>query len=376
MKTLVFCTAYARTASDWSRRYRQWLRAVNRPALAADTILIIDDGSETLPGWPGVALHSGNSLADAARLPARPGVMLYHFAKPLGRADIFDFPGWHRSFAFGALFGEAGDFDRVIHIESDAHLISDRAHIWFREFAEGWASLWSARYNFPEIALQVAAGRGVGAMADFARQPYDALRGAVHEDKIPFTHVERNLTGERYGEDLDQVPSDADYVAQVQTLREPTYYWWLEGRLPNTAPPLIDWHFGHSGNMAAPLGDGWAAAEAEHRWMLGLESIVLLPNLPARKDFTLLLTVIPHVRLHLIRQRLILFVNDAPVGEYEVTQTSYLGFRLPSGPLRRDGTDRLRLLHPDGRPPSAISDHPDRRWLSLALVRLRIFVLS
>lgn len=373
MRTLVFCTTHAVTPSAWERRYRTWLRAVQRPALGATTILLVDDGSETLPGWPGVAVRCGHALEDAARLPPRPGVMLYHFGKRLGRAAIYDFPGWHRSFAFGALFGEAHGFDRVVHLESDAHLISPRAHDWVRSVADAWAAPWCDKYNFPEIAVQVAAGSGVRAMADFARLPYDALRNEVHETALPLTHVERGLTGGRYGEDHDQIPSEADYSAQVQVWREPAYYWWLEGGAPNPAAPLIHWRFGREGGMAAPLVEGWSAAEAEHRWMLGLESVLLLPPLPPGRAFTLLLDFMPHIRPNWPRQRLIVFVNDTPAGEHDLTSTSFAGFVLPGAALRRDGTDRLRFLHPDARTPHALAGIDDRRLLSVALLGLKIF---
>lgn len=376
MSTLVFCTAYARTQGEWTTRYTHWLRAVRHPDLAATTILLIDDGSPILPGWPDVTLHTVETLQDAARLPSAPGVHLVHFPDRLGRIETYDFPGWHRSFAFGCRFAAAHGFSRAIHLESDAHLISSRARAFFRTFENGWAALWTERYQFPEIACQVAAGTGIAAMADWSHRPYDTLRHQVHESALPFTHVERGLAGERWGEFDDQVPAGTDYATQIQPLREPAYYWWLDGTpvaAPNTAPPLIDWFFGRGGNTEAAIGDGWAGPERTHRWMLGLQSVVALPLLPEGRDFTLLLNMMAHVRPSLPRQRLFAFVNETAIGEYDLIGTCFVGFDLPGTALRRDGRDKLRFIHPDARVPRLISEVQDRRWLSMALIRLRIF---
>jgi hypothetical protein len=347
---------------------------VTGPALGADQVLIVDDGSDTLPGWAGLRIFSGADLADAARIGLHDGPVLFHFTERLGRADIYDFPGWYRSFVFGALYAEANGFDRVIHLESDAFLISPRAQANFRDFQDGWAALWSERYQFPEIAFQVVAGESLRTLAEFARRPYEALRLQVHETALPLTHVERGLTGDRYGEDTDQIPAGVDYAAQVQELREDSYYWWLEGTAPPDVAPVVDWGFGQDGNLTAPIGDGWARPEPAHRWMTGLLSVLSLPVLPAGQDFVLLLIVMPHVRGDkLPRQRLMLYVNETKVGEFEVVLTWRVGCVIPAGALRRDGTDRLRLLHPDAAAPSAISNHPDGRRLALGLKRMKIF---
>ena len=375
-RALIFCTAYARTPGEWETRYALWRRAVERIGLRDATVLMVDDGSGILPAGPELSVHTVESLEDASRLHLPPGLHVAHFRDRLGRAEIYDFPGWHRSFAFGCRAAAAGGFERAIHLESDAHLISARAHDFFRGFNDGWAALWSERYQFPEIAAQVAAGAGVAAMGEWSHRTYEALRHHVHESALPFTHVERGLVGDRYGEDLDQIPAEADWATQVQALREPAYYWWLNGGAPNDAPPLIDWTFGRDGNLEAPIGDGWSNPERTHRWMLGLQSVVALPLLPDGAEFMLLLNLMAHVRPNLPRQRLFLFLNETWLGDFEVIAAGFLGVALPGGALRRDGRDKLRFIHPDARIPRQLSDVQDRRWLSLALVRLRIYAAA
>ena len=64
MRTLVYCTAYAATVSGWQTRYRRWLDAVLTGGLNVDQVLIVDDGSATLPGWPELSLYSGDELGE------------------------------------------------------------------------------------------------------------------------------------------------------------------------------------------------------------------------------------------------------------------------------------------------------------------------
>ena len=68
--------------------------------------------------------------------------------------------------AAAALYAEAQGFDRVIHIESDAYVISAQARAFLTEFKDGWASFWSPLYSIPESAIQVVAGEGLRALAE------------------------------------------------------------------------------------------------------------------------------------------------------------------------------------------------------------------
>jgi hypothetical protein len=68
-----------------------------------------------------------------------------------------------------------------------------------------------------------------------------------------------------------------------------------------------------------------------------------------------------------------LHVNETKVGEFDIIGTWRVGCVIPARALRRDGTDKLRLLHPDATAPRAVSDKGDSRRLSFGLIRLKIF---
>jgi hypothetical protein len=370
MPTLVHCTTYAANPSDWQTRTRLWLDAILGGGLNPDQILMVDDGSPTLPGWPDTHLFSGDALGEGFTVGPRGKILLFHFRQHLGRLAVRDFPGWHRSYAFAALYAEANGFDRVIHIESDAFLISDRARHFLSTFENGWAALYSPRYDIPELAISVAAGSGLRPLAEFARQSYAALAGEVHERAMPFTHIEKDLIGDRYGESSSPIPQDADFATQVPSRREAEYYWWL----PNHARPAPPAHsvtlrFGEGGSAIPSLDGGWAEPEIAYHWMLGAESILRVPALPGSGDAVLRLGVTPFVVAgKLQRQRLMIDVNGKRVGEFDIWLEAVIGCDIPASVLRPHGTNLIRLIHPDAAAPTTlIAGETDTRRLSVSL---------
>ncbi len=227
-KTLIFCTAHADDETVWDGRYRRWLDAVTGSSLDHATALIVDDGSTSLPAWPDVRIIvEGQSFAASDRY------VLYHFSRNLGRASIFDFPGWHRSFTFAAAYADRNGFDKIVHVESDSFIVSDRLRLHINDIDEGWTALWCPSHGFPEPCIQVIAGGGLARFRTFCTVPHAALKGGAYEHRIPFTATERGFVGDRYGEYLPYVPVEADFVAQARDA-DASYYWWL--KVPTTAP--------------------------------------------------------------------------------------------------------------------------------------------
>jgi hypothetical protein len=372
-RTLVFCTAFAEDPSVWNDRYRLWLDAIQASAIGADQVLIVDDGSATLPGWLDTRVISINSLGDAYSAPCAGPVLLAHFRTRLGRAGVLNFPGWHRSFAFAALYAERHAFDRVIHIESDAYVISARAQAFPAAVTDGWAAFWCARYDMPESAVQVAAGQGVRVLAGFARRPYGEMIGKPHEREMPFTAVEKQFRGDRMGEFADAVPADADYAAQVPSCREHGFYWFARGEAPPAATaPAVEWGFCNGGNGLVALRDGWSTPEDRHHWIDGADATLILPALGGTGDAVLRLRVTPHVFEDVLtRQRLIVEINGCRVREFVVRLEALLGCDIPASCLGRAEGDVLRLITPDAAAPSAISPQSrDGRRLSVSVERM------
>jgi hypothetical protein len=247
-RTLIFCTAYTHAAAGsfytWEARYRTWVDAIRSSALAYDQLLLIDDGSASLPDWPDLQI-----VREADDLQTVAPLVMFHFDTHLGRRAVSDFPGWVRSYFFAATFARANGFEKIVHIEADAFLISRRMQVYVNDFRDGWGSLFCPLFIRPESAIQIIAGASMDSFAAFARQPVDALAGAVIETTIPFTHVETGFAGDRYGEYLEYVPAHADWCAQAVpkgNLPLHQYFWWIPrpaGAAPvpasNSLPPTM-----------------------------------------------------------------------------------------------------------------------------------------
>ncbi len=231
LRTLVFCTAHVGpdtpAQGGWAARYRRWVDAVQCGGLLHDQALIVDDGSPALPDWPDLAIIDEPALA-RSRAP----LVLHHFPDRLGRRGVSDFPGWVRSFFFAARYAEAHGFERVVHLESDAFLLSRRIVAWCNGFDDGWAALWCPRYGRPETGIQVIAGAGLETWRRFAAQPVEALAGRVIETTLPFTQIERRFVGDRYTDAAEPVavPRNADWCMQAECppgVAPLDFYWWL-----------------------------------------------------------------------------------------------------------------------------------------------------
>jgi Glycosyl transferase family 2 len=227
LKTLIFCTSFATTTDEWNQRYRRWLEAIRASDLVYDSILMVDDGSPVLPDWP-----DAEFLSDGTALSAEVGVprlCVYHFGNHLGRKAVFDFPGWHRSFAFAGRYAQECGFEKVIHIESDAFVIGSRLQRYLNNATGGWTALWCPLFDIPETAIQVIAGDAVRRFAHIAQtHPHERLVGRAFEIQLPVDHVEKGFIGNRYGECLPVVPGNAEYAVQVRSAQSPDYYWWLK----------------------------------------------------------------------------------------------------------------------------------------------------
>ena len=230
MKTLVFCTVAA-VGDDpldayWRIRAGRWVDAIQSSRLRADQVLLVDDGSEVLPQWSDTEIRRRLNAEQSAA-----PVVMYHFDNRLGRQSDW-FPGWYRSFSFAALYAFRYGFEKVVHIESDAFLISDPVQDYVNGLTAGWTSLWCPRHNIPESSIQIIAGDQMRAFLAMQAQPYEDLRNrGVIENILPFTHVEKRFKGDRYAESNPSaplVPRDADYVAQTVGIYPDSFFWWLK----------------------------------------------------------------------------------------------------------------------------------------------------
>ena len=233
MKSIIFCTSYIRDAAAWETRYRRWLDYYQDFPLDVVKRLMIDDGSPYLP--PADVIKTVSNTAPLASLEDRN--LIIRFDDNLGRQSIKDYPGWWRSFLHSVEVARELGADKIIHIESDAYILSPRLRDFIDQTSTGWHVLWTQHNNFPETAIQVICRDQFEIFEDFKQKNPTLHFPDMAEHMLPFTAVNKEFKGDRYSElkrnrgifkskkfnflpifkwDFFnvQVPDDADFVTQ------------------------------------------------------------------------------------------------------------------------------------------------------------------
>ncbi len=125
--------------------------------------------------------------------------------------------GWWRSFCASLEIAEKYNYDKIIHIESDAFLISNRMFDYIDSLKTGWTGLWANKYNFPESCIQVICKDQFDSFKDFAScGSHELSKMGLAEKVIPFTNVERRFLGDRFGEKSNIQMEGLDYFCQTK----------------------------------------------------------------------------------------------------------------------------------------------------------------
>jgi len=174
--------------------------------------LIVDDASPCLPEWNDLSMLDKTTNEDY--IAAQKNI-LRTFPTHLGRPSTWNYPGWFRSYGFAAKYAKKFNFKKVIHIESDAYLLSQRLFDYINQLDKGWSSLWSNRYNFPETAIQIICEDQINSYFNFSTKPYNStyINNPI-EVITPFTNINKRFIGDRYSEFRADIPSDADFCCQ------------------------------------------------------------------------------------------------------------------------------------------------------------------
>lgn len=210
-RTLLFCTSYCAHPDAWRARQRRWLDFHLPLPLERDAVFILDDASPYVPDDPDVLVVD----RVPETLPAGPAAFVFRFATHEGRQGLYGHRGWWRSFLHSEVIARTLGCTRIVHVESDAFLLTRRVVDAVNAMDSGWNAFWFPAYGVPEPALQVIGADRFDAMAEVRERGLDALVQDLAENTLPFTHVERNFAGNRYGEMRGRIPGYADYACQV-----------------------------------------------------------------------------------------------------------------------------------------------------------------
>ena len=196
MKSILFCTSYIKDEQAWQERYQRWLDYYRDGPIKAAKKIMIDDGSPYLP--PPDIIKTVTNMAPLSLF--NDDKVIVRFDNNLGRQSVSAYPGWWRSFLHSVTLAKELGADKIIHLESDAYILSPRLADFINGIESGWHVMWTERYQFPETAIQVICSDQFDVFEQFkARQP-DLNDGDLAENLLPFTSVDRQFKGERYSE--------------------------------------------------------------------------------------------------------------------------------------------------------------------------------
>lgn len=222
MNSFIFCTSYiGRYLKDRSlSRYTKWTKYYIQRAsqFGASHVFIIDDGT------PLSRLRKLNlPIVDANKplpkvLPS--SAVIFRFSKRYGRSSLAVYPGWWRSFTFSSELAKHYGFRKIIHIESDAFVLSRRMAGALGRISSGWNVLWCPRWKFPESSIQVIGRNSLSALNYYWRAGKrfwfkERDNSELAERILPFTRIVKEFKGDRFGEYRRTVPPNVDFVCQA-----------------------------------------------------------------------------------------------------------------------------------------------------------------
>jgi len=232
MKTFIYCTSYFDSEEVYRERYQKWIDYYNDHPFTKDKhMYLIDDGSDLdlLTDDRVHVIQEDQLGSSAVSLSAK--LNLYSFRERKGlnchrspdrgaAGNKTNNEGWWRSYITALNIAKEYDYDKFIHIESDAYLISKRVLDYVDSLKGGWTAFWCPRYVMPEASLQVICKDAFTAFEGFTSCGYEALaKKGIAERVLPFTHVATKFNGDRYGEIMGDVDE------QIRHLRLQDRYW-------------------------------------------------------------------------------------------------------------------------------------------------------
>jgi len=219
MKSFVFCTSFFESEDHYDTRISRWVNYYKSLEFTKDKpLVIIDDGS------PDISFCDKEfNIIDPDNPPEKlERINFIRFPNHLGRFSHLAYFGWWRSFLYSFKVAEKYKFDKIIHVESDCYLLTSKITNYIENSNKGWATFWTKKYSFPETNIQVinkdmfhAHPKIEEKLNREKKKSFGFLAGFHAEHVLPFTNIEKNFTGDRYGEEgLPQKP-EYDYYCQT-----------------------------------------------------------------------------------------------------------------------------------------------------------------
>ncbi len=182
-----------------------------RDQLGFERMVFADNGSSEenrskLMTWARIAGLDVTMLTfdPIAEIPAKVGVFHYPYC-------------WRGLYAMEMMI-DAG-FDKIINIDSDCFVLTQKAADYIKGLDSGWTTFWCRKYRFPENAAHILCKDAFPRFLDFTRECKweDRATDKPMEKVLPFTHIDKELSCDRWGESKFKIRQNAHQDIYCQT---------------------------------------------------------------------------------------------------------------------------------------------------------------
>lgn len=203
---IIFATSSIDSIYDWYFKYKIWLDW-HKKMFKDESIkfIFINDGELNGELNGELPIVNFNELNENIK-----SSIIYHPEK-LGRLH---YKGWTRSFFSSIDIAEILGENKILHIESDSFVISNKLVNHFKEIQNGWEVLWTKMYNFPENAIQIICKDSFNDFKIEANKFKNGLRTGIIENLMTYKTINTDFIGDRYGELNLPFSDKMDYYCQ------------------------------------------------------------------------------------------------------------------------------------------------------------------
>jgi hypothetical protein len=115
------------------------------------------------------------------------------------------------------------NYDRVLVIDNDSFILSQRLATYVREKNSGWTSLYSPRHQMPECNLQIICRDAYRAYREFTNGNWEDVKDRCMETSLPVT-VEHGFVADRFGETDRRPDATIDFFSQARLPLKVKFY--------------------------------------------------------------------------------------------------------------------------------------------------------
>lgn len=191
MRTALFSPLYLdgldKSGSDRFARNVRWVKWYQKiqADIGFDDIWMADNGSSVAMFNRFCQEHPKVKLARFNHLPRGEGENPYPYC-------------WRALWFVGHLIGKG--YDKIVIIDSDSFVVSDRLSKFTKECLSGWRSVWSNKYQFPMAEFQIINRDAFPVFHRYTSGRFEDKVGELMEKALPFTEVHKEFRCDRYGE--------------------------------------------------------------------------------------------------------------------------------------------------------------------------------